>query len=272
MRTRASSLLATLGAAALLSCGGKPHRDLTVTSWSPGEAIDYAVPIEVRFDRPVIEAARGLQMRTRGPGEAAEGHGEEQGGAAQSPGSPAEAGDPHFWLDPVLVMTYAENIRDGLTAADPAGKAVYAANTEAYQQQLAALDDEIRLLLADIPPSERLLVTNHESLGYFADRYGFTIVGTILPGASTGASPSARQLAALVDRIRSTGARAIFLEVGANPQLARQVAAETGARVVTDLYTHSVTVPDGPAPTYIDMLRANARMIAGALLRAPPDR
>jgi ABC-type Zn uptake system ZnuABC Zn-binding protein ZnuA len=202
-------------------------------------------------NRPVIEAARGLPMRQARPGEL--------------PPAPGEAGDPHFWLDPVLVMDYVTNIRDGLTRADPAGAAVYAANAEAYQQRLADLDTEIRGLLGGIPENERLLVTNHESLGYFADRYGFRVVGTVIPSASTDSSPSARQLADLVDHIRASGAKAIFLETGANPQLARQVAAETGAQVVTDLYTHSITGPDGPAPTYIDMMRANARAIANAL-------
>ena len=84
-------------------------------------------------------------------------------------------------------------------------------------------------------------MTNHESLGYFADRYGFRIVGAIIPSVSTSASPSAQQLAALIDQIKASGAPAIFLETGSNPQLAQQIAGETGVRVVTDLYTHSVS-------------------------------
>jgi len=108
-------------------------------------------------------------------------------------------------------------------------------------------------------------VTNHESFGYFADRYGFKIIGTIIPSVSTGASPSAQQLARLVDHIRETGAPAIFLETGSNPQLAEQVARETGVKVVDELYTHSITGSDGNAPNYIDMMKYNVNAIVEAL-------
>ena len=147
-----------------------------------------------------------------------------------------DAGDPHFWLDPTKAITYVENIRDGLSQADPAGKDVYAANAAAYIAQLQELDTWIAQQVGQsIPAERRQIVTNHESFGYFADRYGFTIIGTVVPSVSTGSAPSAQQLARLVDRIKATGAPAIFLETGANPQLAQQVAAETGVKVVTDL-------------------------------------
>ena len=111
----------------------------------------------------------------------------------------------------------------------------------------------------------RLLVTNHESFGYFADRYGFRVVGTVIPSVSTGASPSAQQLASLVDHLKATNAPAIFLETGANPQLANQLAQEIGIKIVNDLYTHSVTESSGNAPTYIDMMRYNVQKIVEAL-------
>lgn len=176
-----------------------------------------------------------------------------------------DGGDPHFWLDPLLVIRYVENIRDGLSAADPAGKDVYASNAAAYIEQLKQLDAEISALAAQIPAEKRLLVTNHESFGYFADRYGFQVIGTVIPSVSTGSAPSAQQLARLVERIRQTGAPAVFLETGANPQLAEQLAAETGVRVVEGLFTHSITAPDGPAPNYIEMMRYNAQAITDAL-------
>ncbi len=148
-----------------------------------------------------------------------------------------DGGDPHFWLDPLLVIRYVENIRDGLSAADPAGKDVYASNAAAYIEQLKQLDAEISALAAQIPAEKRLLVTNHESFGYFADRYGFQVIGTVIPSVSTGSAPSAQQLARLVERIRQTGAPAVFLETGANPQLAEQLAAETGpGRPRAELY------------------------------------
>ncbi|PWH20597.1 MAG: ABC transporter substrate-binding protein [Ardenticatenia bacterium] len=174
-------------------------------------------------------------------------------------------GDPHFWLDPNYVIHYVENIRDGLSQVDPAGAAFYAQNADAYIAQLQDLDRWIREQVVQVPPERRLLVTNHESFGYFADRYGFRVVGTILPGVSTGVSPSAQQLAQLIDLIHETGAPAIFLETGSNPQLAEQIARETGVRVVSDLYTHSPSPPDGPAPTYLDMMRYNTAAIVEAL-------
>ncbi len=173
--------------------------------------------------------------------------------------------DPHFWLDPNEVIHYVENIRDGLTQADPQGKDTYAQNAAAYIAQLQTLDQWIRQQVAQIPPERRLLVTNHESLGYFADRYGFKIIGTVVPGTNSEASPSAQQLAQLINNIKQSGAPAIFLETGTNPQLADQVAQETGVKVVTDLYTHSISAPGGKAPTYIDMMKYNTQAIVDAL-------
>ncbi len=173
--------------------------------------------------------------------------------------------DPHFWLDPISVIQYVENIRDGLIAADPAGKEIYTRNAAAYIVRLEQLDQEIQKQFAAISPERRLIVTNHESFGYFADRYGFKIIGTIIPSISSGSSPSAQQLARLVDHIQTTGASAIFLETGSNPQLAEQISQETGIKVVTDLYTHSITPAGGNAPGYIEMMQYNARVISAAL-------
>ncbi len=174
-------------------------------------------------------------------------------------------GDPHFWLDPLMVVKYVENIRVGLALADPAGETAYASNAAAYTARLTELDAWIRTRVEQIPTDRRLIVTNHESFGYFADRYGFTIIGTIVPSVSTGSAPSAQQLARLVDHIRSSGVSSIFLETSASPQLAEQVAGETGVKVVTGLYTHSISPPGGSAPTYIDMMKFNVNTIVEAL-------
>jgi ABC-type Zn uptake system ZnuABC Zn-binding protein ZnuA len=174
-------------------------------------------------------------------------------------------GDPHFWLDPLSVVKYVENIRDGLIAADPDGKDIYTQNTAAYIAQLNDLNGWIEQQVSVIPVERRLIVTNHESFGYFADRYDFKIIGTIIPSVSTGSSPSAQQMARLVDHIREAGAIAIFLETGSNPNLAEQISEETGAKVVSDLYTHSVTEAGGNAPTYIEMMKYNVTQIVEAL-------
>jgi ABC-type Zn uptake system ZnuABC Zn-binding protein ZnuA len=201
--------------------------------------------------RSVIEAAANLQSRSPREGEAAL--------------SSHDDGDPHFWLDPTKVITYVENIRAGLIAVDPAGKEIYTRNAAGYIDQLKALDAEIQAQIAEIPPEKRLIVTNHESFGYYADRYGFTIIGTVIPSVSSDAAPSAQQLAHLIDQIRATGARALFLETGNNPKLAEQIAADTKIQVVTGLHTHSLTQADGPAPTYIEMMRDNTHLIVLAL-------
>jgi ABC-type Zn uptake system ZnuABC Zn-binding protein ZnuA len=208
----------------------------------------------------VVEASRGLQSRNAREGET----------AVQDPGNPItitahSQGDPHFWLDPVSVIKYVENIRDAFIQADPTGKDTYSKNAEIYIGKLKELDQSIQEQVKSIPEERRLIVTNHESFGYFADRYKFKIIGTIIPSVSSGASPSAQQLARLIDHIKSTKAIAIFLETGTNSQMAEQISKETGIKVVTDLYTHSITPADGPAPTYIDMMKHNAKTIISAL-------
>lgn len=214
-------------------------------------------------DRKIIEASKGLTSRKMREGEGAKTDHDDP--AVHQGKHHHEEGDPHFWLVPGNVLTYVRNIQKGLTEVDPDGAAAYAANADAYAVRLEELDNWITDRVRQVPAERRLLVTNHESLGYFADRYGFRIAGTIVPGTSTEAAPSARQLATLIDTIRATGAKAIFLETGTNPLLARQVAQETGIKVVTELYTHSTTRADGPAPTYIEMMKYNTSAIVDAL-------
>jgi ABC-type Zn uptake system ZnuABC Zn-binding protein ZnuA len=198
----------------------------------------------------IVDVSAGLKSRTPQPGE-----------------PPLAAGqtDPHFWLDPELVKTYVANIRDAFSKADPAGTATYAANAAAYDKKLDALDAWIKTQVAQVPPAERKLVMNHASHGYFADRYGFKVIGTVIPGAGTSESPTAQQLGELTRAIRASGARAIFVETDENPELAKQIAAETGVKVVADLLDHSLTPKGGVAPTYIDMMKFDTSRIVEAL-------
>jgi ABC-type Zn uptake system ZnuABC Zn-binding protein ZnuA len=212
-------------------------------------------------ERLVIEAAAGLTPRVVAALGSEAAHEAEAGSDAHG----ASPGDPHFYLDPVAVMRYVANIRDGLSRADPAGAAAYAASAERYTAELQELDAELQALVNQVPAGRRKLVTNHDSLGYFADRYGLEVVGTVLPGASPEAQPSARALAELADRIRAEGVPALFVEASDNPALARRLAEEAGVRLVDDLLTHSLTGPDGEAPTYLAMMRYNARRIVEAL-------
>lgn len=185
--------------------------------------------------------------------------------AGVNPGTDSEHGlDPHMWLDPNLVITYAENIRDALIDMDPGGEAIYKSNGDAYIAQLKNLDTWIVEQVDQIPAERRLLITNHEAFGYFAERYGFTVAGTVIESFSSDASPSAQQLAALIDQIKSSGAPAIFLDASDNTTLAQQIASETDVKVITDLHLESLT--DGaPAATYIDMMKYNVTQIVNAL-------
>ena len=175
------------------------------------------------------------------------------------------AGDPHMWMNPLNVVHYVENIRDGLSQIDPAGKATYARHAEAYILRLRDLDQSLKSQVSRLPAEKRLLVTNHDSLGYFAQAYGFKIVGAIIPSVTDAASPSAQELAGLIVKIKSSGARAVFLGVGDNQTLAQQIAAETGVKVVSDLYVEGLSAPGGPAATYIDMIQYDVAQIVTAL-------
>jgi ABC-type Zn uptake system ZnuABC Zn-binding protein ZnuA len=172
--------------------------------------------------------------------------------------------DPHMWLDPLRVIRYVENIRDGLSSSYPRNAALYKKNADVYISQLEALDAWIREQVDAIPANRRLLVTNHDSMGYFADRYGFTVVTRIIPSLSTEAGTSARDLAAAIDQIRAAGAVAVFVGQLENRKLADQIAAETGAVVVDDLYLESLS-KGPPAGTYIDMMKHNVERIVQVL-------
>jgi ABC-type Zn uptake system ZnuABC Zn-binding protein ZnuA len=172
--------------------------------------------------------------------------------------------DPHLWLDPNNVIAYADNIREGLTQFDPDGAEVYDANATAYIDQLAELDAWINGQVAQIEPQRRVLVTNHEAFAYFAERYGFRVIGAVIPSFSSDSSPSAQQLADLVEQIKIHEVPAIFLDASDNPDLAQQIAAETGVKVVPDLHLESLT-EGGPAATYIDMMKDNVTKIVQAL-------
>lgn len=205
--------------------------------------------------RIVITASLGLPGRTSGYGS----------GAPPVTGVPATLSpadtDPHFWLDPVLVKAYVDTIRDGFIQLDPTGQDVYRRNADAYSAQLTALDQWIRTQVESIPPARRLLVTDHEDLGYLADEYGFQIVGAITPNTSPDAEPSASHIADLISRVRASGVKAIFLDTGTNTQLADQICRDTGCRVIADLYIHSLTPSTGAASTYLDMMRHNVTVI-----------
>ncbi len=173
--------------------------------------------------------------------------------------------DPHTWMSPLNVIIMTENIRDALVAADPANAAVYEANAQAYITELEALDAYIREQVATIPEANRVLVTTHELFGYFARDYGFTLLDSALGAVTTGAEPSAGQIALVIEEIRESGVPAIFVENVGNPALMQQIADEAGVELASALYTHGLGPAGSGAETYLDMMRQNIDIIAEAL-------
>ena len=172
--------------------------------------------------------------------------------------------DPHFWTDPLRVAQAAMLVAEALAAVEPSID--WVARAEAYAATLTELDAEIQDILAPIPDENRLLITNHDSLGYFADRYGFEIIGAVIPGGATLADPSSAQLAELVDEIVEEGVKVIFAETIEPTALAEAVAAEAGTDVaVVELHTGSLGEPGTATDNIVGMLTDNAKRIADAL-------
>ncbi len=172
--------------------------------------------------------------------------------------------DPHVWLDPLNMVRWAKNAAAALAALDPERAEGYRQRAAAYTARLLALDEWIRAEVETLPPEARRLVTDHEELGYFAARYGFEVVGAIVPAYSSAAEPSAQDLASLGSTIRELRVPAVFVSSAVNPDLAARVAQDTGTRLVT-LYAHSLTEASGPAPTYVDLMEYNVRAIVSGL-------
>lgn len=173
--------------------------------------------------------------------------------------------DPHVWHDLRNDIAMVDTIVKALSAADPAHASTFEANGRAYQERLRAVDREVQAIIDAIPPANRKMVTDHEAFGYFAARYGLTIVGSVIPGTSTGVEPSAAEIAALIETVRREGVRAIFAESSVDPKVARRVAEETKVKIVDDLYGDSLGAPGSGADTIEGMLVSNARKIADAL-------
>ena len=171
--------------------------------------------------------------------------------------------DPHAWQSIADAKIYVANIRDGLIAADPAGEAAYRANAEKYLGKLDTLEAEVKREIAKIPPGSRQIITTHDAFGYFGTAYGFRFIAP--EGVSTETEASARDVAKIIRQIKSQKIPAVFLENVTDPRLARSIAAESGATVGGTLYSDALSPPDGPASTYIDMMRNNVRELAAAL-------
>ncbi|WP_067806204.1 zinc ABC transporter substrate-binding protein AztC [Nocardia beijingensis] len=178
--------------------------------------------------------------------------------------------DPHFWTDPRRVRKAVEVIRDRIVErVDGVDAAAVRAGADRYLTELDGLDRWMTERFATIPAERRKLVTNHHVFGYLAQRFGFEVVGAVIPGGTTLASPSPSDLAALAGTVRAAGVSAIFADSSQPDRLARVLAEQAGVHVrVISLYTESLTEPGGGAGTYLEMMRANTESIVRGLAAA----
>jgi ABC-type Zn uptake system ZnuABC Zn-binding protein ZnuA len=180
-------------------------------------------------------------------------------------------GDPHFWMNPANVMVWVENIERALSQADPARRAVYEANARAYIAKLEKLDAEIRRLIEAIPKRKRKLVVDHHVLSYFADEYGFEVIGALLGSISTSSDASAGETAKLVELLREQQVATIFVGSTAGQglqRLADAVAGELGREVtILPIMTGSLAPPGQRGDTYLDYMEYNVSQIVSGLTR-----
>jgi len=173
--------------------------------------------------------------------------------------------DPHAWQSIANARIYVNNIRDGLIAVDPDGKATFTANAKAYLAELDGLEKEVRAAVASIPKERRVVVTNHDAFAYFGAAYGLRFIAP--QGVSTDAAPSAQAVARIIRQIKKERIPAIFIENVTDRRLAERIASESGARIGGTLYSDQLSAPGGPAGTYIDMVRHNIRELTAALAK-----
>ncbi|HET9555586.1 MAG TPA: metal ABC transporter substrate-binding protein [Actinomycetota bacterium] len=195
------------------------------------------------FAGPVVDASQGVRLR-QVDGEA----------------------DPHIWQDPGNARRMAANIERGLAAVEPADASAFAANLAAYTKELEALDAEVERQIDSL--ANKKLVTNHDAFGYYIDRYGLELVGSVIPSFDTSAELSGRDIRDLVAKVRATGAKAIFSETSLPPRAAETIGREAGVKVVvgTDaLYGDALGPRGSDGDTYVKMIRHNTATIVGNL-------
>lgn len=176
------------------------------------------------------------------------------------------ATDPHAWQSVANAKLYVANVRDGLVAADPAGKATYEANAAAYLARLDALEAEVTKALAAVPQAERRVLTSHDAFGYFGAAYGVEFVAP--QGVSTEAEATAKDVARIVRQIKKEKFKAVFVETVTDKRLIERIAKETGVKLGGEIYSDALSPSSGPAATYIDMVRHNVKLLTAAMAGA----
>ncbi len=175
----------------------------------------------------------------------------------------AKAVDPHAWQDVGNVRRYVANIADALTKADPEGATAYRANAERYDGELKALDTEIRAAFAALPAARRKVVSSHDAFGYFGRAYGIRFLSPV--GVSNNAEPTAQGVARLIRQLKAEKVPAVFIENVADSRLIERIRSESGAQIGGTLYSDALSKADGPAPSYVQMMRTNLDALRQAL-------
>lgn len=171
--------------------------------------------------------------------------------------------DPHAWQDLTNALRYVDNIARALGDADPAGRELYQTNAAKYKQEIGALDEQVRKSFDSIAKERRKVVTAHDAFGYFSRAYGIAFISPV--GINTDAEPSAADVGRIIQQIRRERIPAVFMESISDPRLLERIRQESGARIGGTLYSDSLSSPDGPAATYLELMRHNARTLAAAL-------
>jgi zinc/manganese transport system substrate-binding protein len=200
------------------------------------------------FKGKVVVASTGVKPRTMV---------EEEGGKKET------ITDPHAWQSLANGKLYVANIRDGLIAVDPEGKATYEANANTYLDAIAKEETDVKAALAALPKERRKIITSHDAFGYFGAAYGLEVIAP--EGVSTESEASAQDVAKIIRQIKAEKIPAVFMENITDHRLLDQIASETNAKIGGTLYTDALSLPDGPAGTYLDMFRNNIETLTAAL-------
>ncbi len=175
--------------------------------------------------------------------------------------------DPHAWQDPTQVVLYVRNIAAALSQLDPAGATAYQSRSEAYAAELQALDTLAKAQFAPLTASQRQVITSHDAFGHFGARYGIRFLAP--QGLSTATEPSAQQVAQLIRQIQREKIRAVFIENMSNPKLLAQLSRDAGTTVGPALYVDALSAPNGPAGSYLQLMRHNITTLARGMAGNP---
>lgn len=254
---------------ALLPLGSDPHGlDLVPADLQRIEGADLVLVSGFGLDTPILNAigaagltvpivsvSEGLHPLRLDPAAPDEDHDHEY---------EEEGADPHVWLDPLNVVQWTENIAAALGNLDPDQREAYRRNADAYIRELHDLDRWVEETLQPVPASNRLLVSDHASLAYFAGRYDFQVLGAVIPSYSTQAEPAPQDLAGLARLIEEHQVAALFVDAGANRSAMTALSEDLGVSIEV-LYEGSLSGPSGPAETYLEMMHYNVTTIVEAL-------